>query len=255
MTVHEPTPPPFRPPFRGWMRFGVATGLVLLALFSAARFGLVMQANVTKDYGPASLLFVVMALVPLILLTGEGRRRIGMVRPTSLRGVAAGFFLGALACAAMVATAGWLFGSGDDNAFVYIAGTYSGLPSPMDDRTRLILFAVFALIGMTFSPVGEELFYRGLVHETLTGRFGEGRASLFEAGAFALVHVAHFGLIWRTTGWTFLVGPAIWWVAGLFVTGLVFSWARRASGSILGAILAHAGFNLTMTAWIFYGVL
>lgn len=255
MTVYELTPPPFRPLFQSWLSFGVGTGLILLALFSAARFGLVMQANVTNNYGPVSILFVVMAIVPLILLTGEGRRRIGMVRPTSLRGVAAGLCLGALACAAMVVTAGLLFGSGDDNAFVYIAGTYSGVPSPMDDRTRLILFAVFALIGMTFSPIGEELFYRGLVHQTLTGWVGEGRASLFEAGAFALVHVAHFGLIWRTAGWTFLVGPAIWWVAGLFVTGLVFSWARRASGSIVGAILSHAGFNLTMTAWIFYGVL
>lgn len=255
MTVDELTPPPFRPLFRRWLSFSVATGLIWLTLVSAARFGLVMQANVTNNYGPVSVLFVVMAIAPLILLTGEGRRQIGMVRPTSLGGAAAGFFLGALACAAMVVTAGLLFGSGDSNAFVYISGTYSGVPSLMDDRTRLILFAVFALIGMTFSPIGEELFYRGLVHQTLTGRVGEGRASLLEAGAFALVHLAHFGLIWRTTGWTFLVGPAIWWVAGLFVTGLIFSWARRASGSILGAILAHAGFNLTMTAWIFYGVL
>jgi len=255
MTVHDLTPPAFRPLFRRWLSFGVGTGLILLALFSAVRFSLVMQANVTNNYGPVSVLFIVMAIAPLVLLTGEGRRQIGMMRPTSLGGVAAGLCLGALACAAMVVTAGLLFGSGDDNAFVYIAGTYSGVPSPMDDQTRLILFAVFALIGMTFSPIGEELFYRGLVHQTLKGRFGEGRASLFEAGAFALVHLAHFGLIWRTAGWTFLVGPAIWWVAGLFATGLVFSWARRASGSIIGAILAHAGFNLTMTAWIFYGVL
>lgn len=245
----------FRRPFRGWLSLDVRTGLILLALFSAVRFGLVMQANVNKSYGPVSVFFVVMALTPLILLTRTGRRRIGMVWPRSLGGAVGGFAAGALVCAAMVVSAGLLFGAGDDNAFVYVAGTYAGLPSQMDDQTRLILFAVFAVIGMSFSPVGEELFYRGLVHETLVGRVGEGRASVLDASAFALVHLAHFGLIWRATGWSFLLGPALWWLAGLFLTGLVFSWARRAAGSILGAISAHAGFNLAMTAWIFYGVL
>lgn len=255
MTEDPLSAPAFRQPFRGWLGLDVRTGLILLALFSAVRFGLVMQANVTNSYGPVSIFFVVMALTPLILLTRVGRRRIGMVWPASLGGMLAGFAVGAVACAAMVVSAGLLFGGGDDNAFVYIAGTYSGLPSPMDDQTRLILFAVFALIGMSFSPIGEELFYRGLIHETLTRRVGGGWASALDATAFALVHLAHFGLVWRAGGWSFLMGPALWWVAGLFVTGLVFSWARRASGSILGAISAHAAFNLVMTAWIFYGVL
>lgn len=255
MMDSELAAPAFRRPFRGWLGLDVRTGLILLALFSAVRFGLVMQANVTRSYGLVSVFFVVMALTPLLLLTRTGRRSIGMVWPGSFSGVAAGFGVGALACGAMVISAGLLFGSGDDNAFGYIAGTYSGLPSPMDDQTRLILFAVFALIGMSFSPIGEELFYRGLVHETLKRRAGEGWASVLDAAAFALVHLAHFGLVWRATGWSLLVEPALWWVAGLFLTGLAFSWARRASGSILGAISAHAAFNLAMTAWIFYGVL
>ena len=245
----------FRPLFSQWLGMSPGTGLTLLALFSAARFSLVMQASVTKHYGPVSMLFVIMALTPAILLTRAGRRQIGMVRPSSVGHVVIAFCLGGLACAALVVSAGVLFGSGDSNAFVYVAGTYSGIPAHMSDRMRLILFAVFALIGMTFSPVGEELFYRGLVHQTLTGRVGEIGASLLDAAAFALVHLAHFGLVWRAAGWTFLVGPAIWWVAGLFATGLIFSWARRSSGSVLGAISSHAGFNLAMTAWIFFRVL
>lgn len=229
--------------------------MILLGLFSAARFGLVMQANVTKSYAFVSLLFVVMALTPVILLTPGGRRRIGMVRPDRLVGLAAALLVGGFCCAVLIVSAGAPFGPGDANAFVYIAGTYAGLPSPMDDQTRLILFLVFATIGMTFSPIGEELFYRGLIHETFVRRLGDGRAAVVDASAFAVVHLAHFGLVWRAAGWTFLPAEALWWVGGLFATGLAFSWARRASGSIIGAIIAHAGFNLAMTAWIFYRVL
>lgn len=247
--------PPFRSPFRRRLRFDVQTGLILLALFTVVRFGLVLEANVSRSYALVSMFFIVMAVTPLVLLGREGRRRIGMTWPDRPAHLLSALLAGGLCCAVMIASAEWLFGTGDDNAFRYIAGTYAGLPSPMDDQTRLILFLVFAAIGMTFSPIGEELFYRGLVHESFTGRLGEGRATMIDAAAFALVHLAHFGLIWQVTGWAFLIGPAIWWVCGLFVTGLVFSQARRAGGSILGAIVAHAGFNLAMTGWIFYGVL
>ena len=245
----------FRRPFRRWLGFDVRTGLILLALFTVVRFGLVMEANVSQSYALVSVFFVVMALTPLILLGRAGRAWIGMWgSPRPLRLLVA-LCAGAACCGLMVLSAEGLFGAGDDNAFHYIAGTYAGLPSPMDDQTRLILFLVFALIGMTFSPIGEELFYRGLIHECFSGRLGQGRAAIVDASAFAVVHLAHFGLVWRAAGWTLLPGPAVWWVCGLFVTGLVFFQSRRAGGSLLGAILAHAGFNLAMTGWIFYGVL
>ena len=255
MTDARATSPLFRPPFRRWLGLNVRTGLILLGLFTAVRFGLVMQANVTQSYALVSVFFVVMALTPLVLLARDGRRRIGMIWPARPMRLLSALLAGVLSCCLMIVSAELLFGAGDDNAFVYISGTYAGLPSPMDDQTRLILFLVFAGIGMTFSPIGEELFYRGLVHESFTGRLGEARAAVVDSAAFALVHLAHFGLIWRAAGWTLLPGPALWWICGLFVTGLVFFWARRASGSILGAIYAHAGFNLAMTGWIFYGVL
>lgn len=246
---------PFRRPFRRWLGFDVRTGLILLILFTVVRFGLVMEANVSRSYALVSVFFVVMALTPLVLLGREGRARIGMSgSPRPLRLLLA-LFAGAACCGLLILSAEWLFGPGDDNAFRYIAGTYAGLPSPMDDQTRLILFLVFASIGMTFSPIGEELFYRGLVHECFSGWLGHGRAAVVDASAFAVVHLAHFGLIWRATEWTLLPGPAVWWICGLFVTGLVFFQARRAGGSVIGAIVAHAGFNLAMTGWIFYGVL
>ncbi|AYG94405.1 CPBP family intramembrane metalloprotease [Brevundimonas naejangsanensis] len=244
----------FRRPFRGWLAFNVRTGLILLALFGVTRFALVMLANVTRDYGLVSFFFIAMALTPLLLLTRSGRVRIGLNWRPRLTGLGLGVLLGAGCCVVLIATAGLLFGPGDDNAFTYVAGTYSALPDRMSDTLRLIMFAVFALIGMTFSPIGEELFYRGLVHESFVAGLGENRAALVDAAAFALVHLAHFGLVWRGTGWALLPLPALWWLCGLFAAALAFTWARRASGSILGAVAAHAAFNLVMTAWIFYGL-
>ena len=245
----------FRRPFQNRLGLNLATGLGLLAVFSVLRMVIVLQANATQSYAWVSAFFVIMILTPFAMLNRLGLRRIGWRRPKGFGLLILAIVLGIGCCAAMIYSADALFGAGDDNAFVYIARAYASLPSPMDDRTRLIVFAVFALIAMTLSPIGEEVFYRGMIHEALVGTQGEPRASVVDAMAFALVHLSHFGLIWSATGWLFLSGPALWWVSGLFLTGLAFAWARRFTHSIVGAILAHAGFNLAMTAWIFFRVL
>ncbi|HEX9964387.1 MAG TPA: CPBP family intramembrane glutamic endopeptidase [Allosphingosinicella sp.] len=228
---------------------------MLLGLFSLARVVLVLQANATGSYGLVSLLFVVMALTPLLILGRPGRERIGLTRRLRPLGALAGIAVGAGCCALMIVSAHLLFGLGEDNAFVYVARSYSGLPPVMGDSERLILFGVFALIAMTLSPFGEELFYRGLVHECFAGKVGEGRSACIDAAAFALVHLAHFGLVWSAVGWVLLPLPALWWVCGMFITALAFNWSRRASGSVVGAVAAHSAFNLVMTAWIFFGLL
>ncbi|HEX8380387.1 MAG TPA: CPBP family intramembrane glutamic endopeptidase [Allosphingosinicella sp.] len=256
MDSQAAAPPAFlRPAFRGWLDLDERSGWILLGSFSFVRIVLVLHANATRGYALVSLLFVVMALTPPLLLARPGRQKIGLtwrLRPLGLLG---GMLLGASCCAAMIVSAHLLFGVGGDNAFVYVAGSYTGLPPVMSDSERLILFAVFALIGMTLSPIGEELFYRGLVHECFAGKAGEGRAACIDAAAFALVHLAHFGLVWTAAGWVLLPLPALWWLCGMFLTALAFNGSRRATGSIVGAVAAHSAFNLAMTAWIFFGIL
>ncbi|HEX8308226.1 MAG TPA: CPBP family intramembrane glutamic endopeptidase [Allosphingosinicella sp.] len=253
----QAAPPPafLRPAFRGWLGLDPRSGWILLGLFSFARVVLVLHANVTRSYALVSLLFIAMALTPLILLGSAGRQRIGLTWRLRPLGLLAGILLGAICCAAMIVSANLLFGVGEHNAFVYLAGSYTGLPPAMSDSQRLILFAVFALIGMTLSPIGEELFYRGLVHECFAAEAGEGRSACIDAAAFALVHLAHFGLVWTAAGWALLPLPALWWLAGMFLTALAFNWSRRSSGSVLAAVAAHGAFNLLMTAWIFFGIL
>lgn len=108
---------------------------------------------------------------------------------------------------------------------------------------------------MTFSPFGEELLYRGIIHQAFKRRFGNDGASVIDSAAFALTHQAHFGVIFSAGSWHFLLIPAVLWMFFMFLAGRMFFAFKRRSGSIPGAITAHAGFNLGMTWFIFYKLL
>lgn len=241
-----------RAPFRSFAGLTVSTALALLLLFSIVRVVLVLGANVTGSYQFVSLVFVAMAVLPWVLLSRSGRVRIGVQAPRRWWLVLASLLAGALACLLVASVFSALWGQSISNAFVYVAGSYGALPSPLADSDRLIFFLVFAAIAAIFSPIGEELFYRGVVHEGLATRMGHGRASLVDAAAFALVHLAHFGVVFVAGAWTLLPLPALVWVVAMFVVSLLFRASRVMTGSIVGAIAAHAGFNVAMTAVIFF---
>lgn len=242
-----------RPPFRRAVGFDTRTAAILLVMFGAVRMALVLQANVTGSYQAVSLVFIAMALLPWVVLTRDGRRRIGIVRPARGRWLLPAALAGIGCCLATAGLVMLLWGHSASNPFAYIAGSYE-VPGTLSDTDRLIYFSIFAGIGMLFSPIGEELLYRGLAHEGLAARLGSRRAALLEAGAFATVHLAHFGIVYSAGVWAFLPLPAVLWVGSMFLSALVFHAFRVLSGSILGAIAAHAGFNLAMTFVIFYGL-
>ena len=239
--------------FRRMVGFDARTALILLIVFGAVRMALVLQANVTGSYQVVSLVFIAMALLPWVVLTRDGRRRIGIVRPGRGRWLLPAALAGIVCCLATAALVTLLWGNSAANPFVYIAGSYA-VPGALSDTDRLIYFAIFAGIGMLFSPIGEELLYRGIAHEALASGLGGRRAAVLEAAAFAIVHLAHFGIVYSAGAWAFLPLPAAVWVGAMFLSALVFHSFRVLTGSILGAIAAHAGFNLAMNFVIFYGL-
>lgn len=240
-----------RPLYRNFLGLNARTAWLLLIPFCAVRFILVLNANanVGAGYGLVPVVFIIMALLPFILMTREGRRQIGLVRPSRPVWLGVAIVAGALTCLFLAGVIFLLFGGGEGDAFAYIARTYPAVPD--DPQGRLIMFMIVAAISMMFSPIGEEFFFRGLIHEGFRAQYGETKASLLDAAAFAFVHLSHFGLVWTLGGWLFLPGPAMVWIVGMFGAALVFSMARRRTGSIWGAVVAHAAFNLAMTAWIF----
>lgn len=240
-----------RPVFRRSGRLDVGLALGLLTVFSVVRVAVVLSANATGSYQLAGAVFALMIVLPFVLLTRDGRRDIGLVRPRRWWALPLAVAAGAAACLALVGIVTLLWGQSLENPFAYIARSYSALPTPMPPGDLLVYFAIFAAIGVTFSPIGEELLYRGVVHRGLASGWGSRRASVADAAAFAIVHLAHFGVVIVAGVWSLLPLPALLWVVAMFLVSLLFTAFRNLAGSLAGAVLAHAGFNLAMTAAIF----
>jgi membrane protease YdiL (CAAX protease family) len=228
---------------RKWM-----LGILLILLFGIPRFILVMQSYVSGNSRYVSLIFTAMVITPFIFLRKAGRKKMGMRKPSRPWWLLWGFLLGMGMCLILFSLFRLAYGLQISNAFVYIGNlTASG-------KGSLAFFLIYQVIVMTFSPFGEELFYRGLVHQTFKEPLGDSGASLVDSGAFALTHLAHFGLVYAAGTWSFLFLPSLIWITSMFLTCLVFTRVKQRSGSILGAIFTHAGFNFGMGCLIFYAL-
>ncbi len=94
----------------------------------------------------------------------------------------------------------------------------------------------------------EEFFYRGFIQTRLTDAWPDGRrvfgvrvgrAFFLTALLFALGHLAIFQF----------------WRLGVFFPALIFGWVRERTGTVIGAAIVHAVFNLMMLVMeaSFYG--
>lgn len=192
---------------------------------------------------PAS--FVVMALLPWLLLTPDGRRQIGLRRPASWRGLATAMLAGACAALACGALGLLLFGHSADNWYMTVAASYRGM---MDTSAFSIwmLHGVFTLPALLFSPIGEEIFFRGILQRALEQRFSARTSTVLECAAFGLVHLFHHGPFFGATA----LSTALW-VMAMCLTAVLFATIRQRSGSLLRAMAAHAAFNAAMNGVIF----
>lgn len=237
------------------LRFNWQFGLTLILLFGIPRFFIVLEANRTGNYKFTSIIFVLMALSPFIFLNKDGRKIIGLKRPKNLQWLIHSFVLGVLICTILFFLGKYLYQNSIENWFVYISNSFSSIPmGELNENTKLFYFAMFAITGMTFSPIGEELLYRGLIHQSFVSKFGNHKASIMDSLAFALVHLAHFGIIYTGGSFQLLLIPALLWMALMFLSSRLFYYCRSKTGSIYGAISSHAGFNFAMTYFIFYHI-
>ena len=194
---------------------------------------------------------LVSALVPFVFLSRYGRRAIG-IRPTRRIGTLLLSLILGIAISLLLYLIGHeLYGSSFQNWYQYIGKSYN-IPEVISANDKLVLFAIMAGTGMIFSPIGEELFFRGIVQGSFAKSIGQKKASIVDSLAFSLTHIAHFGLVFVSGSWSFYPIPTLIWVAGMFLVSLLFFKMKKLSGSLLGAIFCHAGFNLGMIWCIFY---
>jgi hypothetical protein len=224
--------------------------LAMLAVLAAARF--------YSAFGPpsANILFplhcLVMWALPFILLTPAGWRRIGLAGQGNS---ASALILSALAGAAcgivIFAIGAVLYGNSPDNWNLSIRNSFNIEPLRAV-VPRGALLAVIALPAAVFTPVGEEILFRGFIQEGFTLRWNAILATVVNSFAFGLIHLHVHGFWSDLAGLHFRIGSAALMVVLLAGVGTVFTVCRLRTGSLFAAIAAHAACNLAMVAAIFY---
>lgn len=239
-------------PFWGKLfKFNWKFGLFLIALVCIPRFILVLQANQSGNYGPIGSIMFVSAVVPFIFLNKYGRKKIEIKGTGKIGGLILSLIIGIAFSLLLYIIGIELYGNSFHNWYEYIAKSYN-IPKGISGNDKLIIFAIMASTGMIFSPIGEELFFRGIVHGSFAKSIGDKKASVVDSLAFATTHIAHFGLVFVNGIWSFYPIPTIIWVIGMFLVSVLFFRMKKLTSSLLGAICCHAGFNLGMIYSIFY---
>jgi membrane protease YdiL (CAAX protease family) len=87
-----------------------------------------------------------------------------------------------------------------------------------------------------WTPLTEEIFFRGFIFAGLISRWSAPGAMIISAIIFSVFHVSPGVLI------------------PIFITGTLFAWLYRQSGSLWPSIIAHAGQNAAALLATIYGV-
>ena len=234
-----------------YFKFGWKFGLILILAVCSLRFVLVLKANETGNYSLIGLVMFISALVPFIFLSNYGRREIGIKTTGKIHFLFIALLAGLVYSTVLYIIGKGLYGNSYHNWYEYIGKSYN-IPPGISPQAKKTMFITMALTGITFSPIGEEFFFRGIVHGSFATSLGNRKASIVDSLAFALTHISHFGLVFINGSWNFYLIPALIWVSSMFFASIVFFLMKKYSGSIWGAVLCHAGFNLGMIYCIFY---
>jgi uncharacterized protein len=240
-----------KPFWRTYFDFNWKFGLFLILLICVPRFFLVLNANETANYSYIGLIMIVSAIAPFLFLNKYGRKNIGLTKSNNYSWVLWGFVFGLIFSVVLYFLADLIYQDTFENWYVYIGKSYN-IPAGIKPNEKLVLFVIMAVVGMTFSPIGEELFFRGIVHSSFAKSVGDKRASIIDSTAFALTHISHFGFVFINKEWDFFIIPTLLWVLSMFLVSILFYTCRQKSGSLAGAILCHSAFNLGMIYCIFY---
>jgi len=221
---------------------------VVLASFFAAMRAIAMLGPIV--YRPFFLLHCVfMACVPWVFLSRADRQQVGLKRSAYLGAYPQAALAGVLVSSLCFLLGYLLFGMSSDNWFVSIGNSFRAQPT--DGFSLLQLHLMFTIPGCIFSPIGEEIFFRGFFQRSLETRLSEKNGAFVESAWFAAVHLIHHGIVATAIGFAFRPLSGALWFLLMFVLSCLFAWLRKRSDSIFPAIVAHSAFNATMNSFIF----
>jgi len=235
-----------------WSRIPIAPwlfSLLVLALLAAMRFYAV--------FGPpqARILFLIQFLamwaLPFIVLTAQGRREIGLRKQgNSPSALALSALAGACSGLAVYVAGMALYDASPDNWCVSIRNEFQ-IAQMRAVMPLAAAFAAVVLPAMIFSPIGEEILFRGFIQQSFTRRWNAVIATVVNGLAFGLVHLHVHGLWQDAAGFHLRIVSGALMVLLLTGVSAVFTLCRLRSGSLYAAMIAHSGCNLAMIGAIF----
>lgn len=193
--------------------------------------------------------FLLMWMLPG-LLSKSGRQTIGIRKVSRPLWWLWAPLLGAVCALLSFGLGLGLFGHTADNWFIAVRDALQVPPAALAG-SRAAVIAIYTVPAMLFSPIGEEIFFRGILHESFRLKWGAHVAITVNTMSFGVLHLLHHG-IWRdAAGCHFRPLSGLIWVGLMTVSSWIFTLCRQNSGALWPAMLAHAAFNLVMNLTIF----
>jgi len=109
----------------------------------------------------------------------------------------------------------------------FAAKTKMPIEQFMQDRGSALLLLV---MSVTLAPLFEETIFRGYIYPVAARTFGVPVGILFTGTIFGLLHSAQLGNSWPQVGL-------------LIFVGIVFTYARARTGTVLASYLLHVSYN------------
>lgn len=154
---------------------------------------------------------------------------IGLRSARPLRDLASGVAFGlALYPAVAIVVA-----SGLQIALEAISGTPVSAPEQVPTDLPPLGIAVVVVYAVLVAPVGEELFFRGILFPSIAARTGFWPAALLSGIAFGLIHYV-------PSPWP----DAVLLMSVMVPTGMGLAWIRSRRGSLYASIGSHLAFNV-----------
>ncbi|MBN1305081.1 MAG: CPBP family intramembrane metalloprotease [Anaerolineales bacterium] len=195
--------------------------------------------------------FFILWFTPFLFFSKAGRRNLGIKKIGNPLWLLWGFLLGGAASSLVFILGFLLYGRNSDNWYVSVLVSWL-IDEQMMELPRLALFAMFTFPAVVFSPVGEEFFFRGIIHETVKEKWGVAIATVVNAMAFGLVHLMHHGIQWGQRGLQVSIFSGLLWFVLMMGVSWLFTICRLEGDAIWPAVFSHAAFNLTKNMTIFW---
>lgn len=184
--------------------------------------------------------------LPWLLSDKEGRRNLGLTAPKSSNWIFYGSILAFVAVTFCAGFAWVIFEVSNENWFVQHAYMLNESLGSIPEETSLqAKFWIVTIPAMIFSPIGEEFLYRGYIQQSFSKEWGSKIGQIVQASAFAVVHLAHYGLI------PFQPLLILVWLPSMFLIAWIFGWIVQKSESIWPSVIAHVIFNVGLNAVVF----